>query len=443
MQAKEKILIIEDDRILSASMRDLLIGAGYLVDVADNPARAQPLLSTVDLALIDLKLPDKSGIQVLQELKQLNPEAEALIITGYAELHSAVEALNLGAFAYMEKPVNPDKLLLDVKRALQRRSLILQVKRREQEITGLTGFTGKILNDRVQLLEEAKGREERLSRLYHGIGLAFRAMNPAEAARKLLPLIAEETKANILSLVLIGTDKKAIERVDYFKGIEPFEIKSRSGGGRDEVLKSLIPIFIPELEKYSNPNPDMLARGIKSMAVYPLIVDNAICAVMYMAGLRPNAFAGMEQIIASFNDLCAIPLRQSIIHLETDRTLKMWEATANAMRIGIAITDVDRNIIQANKSLAAMVKVPLENIPGKKICMLIHGQPQPIPDCPIEKVYESNKAASIVIKENFLNIKNLEIRIAPVHNDQGEIIRFVHIFKDLDIFKYVQEPMYV
>ncbi len=384
--------------------------------------------------------PINPGIELVKELKETNPEAEALITTGYADVQSAIEACNLGAFAYLEKPVTLDRLLLFLKRALERRQMALEIKRREQEIIGLTGFTGDILNDRVRLLEQDKGREETLSRLYRGIGSAFRASNPGEAARTLLPLIVEETKANVASLYLIGTDKKVIDRIDHFRGMEPFEIKFREGGPRDEVLRTLKPIIVTDHDEYSNPNPDMRARGIKSASIHSLVVDNQACGVLLLSSLERNTFVGTDDIITSFADLCAIPLRQSILLLEAERTRKTWEATVNAMRIGVAIIDMDRNILQANKTLASMLRVPLEDLPGKKICPLIHGHPQPISECRMEKVCNSSIAASIVINERFLNIKRLEIRIAPITDDQGKPTHFVYICRDLDIFRNEDKP---
>ncbi len=439
-ESKHKILIIEDDKSLAASLSDILADHGYQADVAENYAIARTHLTSTHLAIIDLQLPDMPGTELLRELKEVNPEAEALIITAYADMQTAVDALNLGAFGYLRKPVNPDRVLLLLKRALEKRQMVLEIKRREQEIKGLTGFTGNILNERIRLLEQARQREERLSKLYYGISLSFRELIPAEAARMLLPLIAEETKANCVSLNLIGTDRKIIERVESFKGIEPFKIGTRVGGTRDEVSRTLRPIIISDLEKYPNPNPYALARGVKSVFVYPLIVDDIVYGILFLSSLKRNAFAGMEQIVASFADLCAIPLRQSIIHMEADRARKAWEATVNAMRVGIAIVDADLNIIQANKTMADMVRLPRKDLPGKKICTLIHGHAEQLPGCPMEKFCKSGEASSIVMREDFLNINRLELRIVPIHSSPGESVRFVHICRDLDIFRSEDKP---
>lgn len=73
------------------------------------------------LALIDLKLPDISDIEVLKGIKKNSPRTEVIILTAYASLESAMEAVNLGAFSYLQKPYDMERLLLDIRRALERK----------------------------------------------------------------------------------------------------------------------------------------------------------------------------------------------------------------------------------------------------------------------------------------------------------------------------------
>lgn len=431
MESRGKILIIEDDRLMVASITDILVKEGYQVNSTHSSSQAQPLLSAAHLAIIDLHLPDKPGIEVFKELKQANPEAEGLIITGYADLHSSIEAINLGVFAYLEKPVRPDKLLLDIKRALERRSLMVEVKRREQEIKGLTGFTSTILNERVLLLQEAMQNEKKLSSLYRGISHAFQSSDPAQAGGELLPLIAEITGANMLSIALIGSDKKVIKNINFFKGMGPLEMTSRTGGHREEILRTLRPINIPSLAKCSNIRAELLSAGIKSSAIYPLIVDGRVYAILFLHSLEENAFEGQEEALASFADLCAIPLKQSILYQEIEKSREEWEAMVRDMRAGVVLVNGEKDIIRANRAFSQMIKKPLDELAGKKVCELAFGQHGPAPDCPVEKAMASGKRTITVIDNPYLGIKKLEIISFPV-NTRGETSRFLHIFRDLE-----------
>ncbi|MBI4596620.1 MAG: response regulator [Candidatus Tectomicrobia bacterium] len=432
MENKEVILIFEDDESQATTLYDILSNHGYYPVIADNFTRAQPLLPSTALALIDLRLSEKSGIDILQELKQANPAAEAIIITGFADTKSAIESLNLGAYAYLEKPVDPEKLLFLIKKALDRRTLYLAVQRREQEIKGLNVIASDILNERVLLMEEAEEKEKRLARLYQGINLAFHSLDPLEAGKELLPLISEITGANYASLTLVGQDLSEEKRTDYFREIKPFEIQPRARGMRHEILRTGQPLIIPDLTKQINPapNPAISAASLKSLAGFPLKIKDTIYAFLFLYSLEEDAFAQHEEIIASFADLCAIPLRTTLYFREAEKARHIWESAIDNMRPGMVLMDRDRRILKANKAFSQMVRMPSDDLFGKKACTLVHGCPEPIKDCPMEKACQTGEPALITTKEPFLNIKKLQLRVIPIKEADGNISHFLHTFLD-------------
>jgi diguanylate cyclase (GGDEF)-like protein len=116
------ILIIDDDYNLRKTLSDILAATGYDVLSAGDGGEGLALFkkTPADLALIDLKLPDISGIEVLNRIKTDSPSAQAIILTGSATLESAIEATNNGAFSYLLKPYEIGQLLLHVKRAIEK-----------------------------------------------------------------------------------------------------------------------------------------------------------------------------------------------------------------------------------------------------------------------------------------------------------------------------------
>jgi|GEM_PF-939053 len=118
-----KILIVEDDSRLGKSLSDILKVNGYrpLAVLTGKEGVAAAKKEDISLALIDLKLPDISGIEVLKELKKNSPRTEAIILTAFASLNTAMEAVSLGAFSYLQKPYDIERLLLDIHRALERK----------------------------------------------------------------------------------------------------------------------------------------------------------------------------------------------------------------------------------------------------------------------------------------------------------------------------------
>ena len=122
-EKKESILIIEDDEALSSSLAELLRSKGYAVDTALNGTEAlsRSKKSFHHLAIIDIKLPDKEGTDLLDKLRQTVPPMRKIILTGYPDLGNAVKSVNLGVDKYLIKPVQPRDLLKTVEEELKKR----------------------------------------------------------------------------------------------------------------------------------------------------------------------------------------------------------------------------------------------------------------------------------------------------------------------------------
>jgi len=115
------ILVIDDDRAILDTFRTLLEREGHEVDVAENGAEAidKSQKKYYDLAVIDVKLPDMEGTQLLSNLRSNFPRTKKIVITGYPALENAAMAVNLRADAYIVKPVKPQEFLKIVKEKLQ------------------------------------------------------------------------------------------------------------------------------------------------------------------------------------------------------------------------------------------------------------------------------------------------------------------------------------
>lgn len=122
------ILIVEDDITYGMMLKTWLGKKGFQVTSASSIARAQKHIEseTVDLILSDLRLPDKDGIDLLKWLGEHGLQIPLIIMTGYADIQSAVQAMKLGACDYIAKPVNPDELLKKIGEALNASSSALK-----------------------------------------------------------------------------------------------------------------------------------------------------------------------------------------------------------------------------------------------------------------------------------------------------------------------------
>lgn len=127
---KPSVLVIDDDDDIRKVLSEILKDNGYNADSAETGRQA--LRKTEEkfynLALIDIRLPDIEGIELLTKIKETKPRMRKIIITGYPTLKNAVEALNKGADAYIMKPLDIEKVLATIKEQLKK-------QRREQKMT--------------------------------------------------------------------------------------------------------------------------------------------------------------------------------------------------------------------------------------------------------------------------------------------------------------------
>ena len=107
------ILIVDDDKTILEGFKVLLETKKYRISTAENGREALEKVRNnfYNLALLDIKLPDMEGTDLISEFRQIKPEIKIIVVTGYSTRENAINSLNLGADGYLEKPVTPGKLL--------------------------------------------------------------------------------------------------------------------------------------------------------------------------------------------------------------------------------------------------------------------------------------------------------------------------------------------
>jgi DNA-binding NtrC family response regulator len=119
---KTRILIIDDDENIRRLLETILTDEGYTVESADTAAKGieKSEKAFFNLALVDVRLPDMEGVELLPKLRSTKPKMRKIIVTGYPTLQNAISAVNNGANAYVMKPFDVEKILKTIKEQLQK-----------------------------------------------------------------------------------------------------------------------------------------------------------------------------------------------------------------------------------------------------------------------------------------------------------------------------------
>jgi len=217
---KLSILIVEDGQIQREMLRDFLRKEGHTVAEADSGEKALAEVRTAyfDLLLMDYKMPGMNGLEVLQEVKKMNPEIDVIMMTAYGTIETAVEAMKAGAVDYVTKPIDLDELVLHINRISERRILLRenemmrqrlqeqgvtadQIVYRSPQMENLANLAGRVAPSRATVLvrgESGTGKEL-FARLIHNLS--------PRASRPLIAVNCGALPETLLESELFGHEK--------------------------------------------------------------------------------------------------------------------------------------------------------------------------------------------------------------------------------------------
>ncbi|NQT79705.1 MAG: response regulator [Candidatus Aminicenantes bacterium] len=135
LEKKPVILVIDDEETMRDSCCQILLKEGFLTETAEDGSIGLEKVKETkpDLVLIDLKMPGVNGMEVLEKTKEIDPNIITVVITGYATVESAVEAMKKGAYDFLPKPFTPNQLRIIIRRGLERRKLTLETESLRKE----------------------------------------------------------------------------------------------------------------------------------------------------------------------------------------------------------------------------------------------------------------------------------------------------------------------
>ncbi len=298
MDSREKILVIDDELAPRESIR-MVLKDQYTVSTATGAFEGMDLLNEnpVDLVVMDIKMPRMDGITALQEIKKLHPDIEVILLTAYASLETARDAIRFGAFDYLIKPFDKDDVLLVVEKGLKKR----------RDNTGLK-LERDILLDRASYLEEqvTKARGNIMT-CYEGTVNALiltidakdhYTYNHSNRVAKLSSLLAKElavpdkmikeivNAASIHDIGKIGIEENILKKNGKLTLDEYTEIKKHPAIGARIVqsvpfLEDAIPVILHHHERYDGKGyPNGITGEQIPLSARIVMVADAVDAMM-------------------------------------------------------------------------------------------------------------------------------------------------------------------
>ena len=133
-----KILIIDDERSIRNSLKEILVDEGYDVDVAENGAQGCAMVDKEKYSVIfcDIKMPEMDGMEVLDRLGQMGVDSAVVMISGHGDIDTAVECIKKGAFDFIQKPLDLNRILITIKNATEKVSLVKETKILKKKVYG-------------------------------------------------------------------------------------------------------------------------------------------------------------------------------------------------------------------------------------------------------------------------------------------------------------------
>ncbi len=140
-----KILVIDDERSIRSTLKDILEFEGYVVEVAENGKQGleRALSIAYDLIYSDIKMPEMDGIEVLEALRKAEVETPVVMISGHGNIETAVECIRKGAFDFIEKPIELNRLLITTKNALEKKTLVQETKVLKKKVSSKYTMVGE------------------------------------------------------------------------------------------------------------------------------------------------------------------------------------------------------------------------------------------------------------------------------------------------------------
>ena len=292
----ESILVVDDEKPVLQMVSRLIESLGHTAVTAESAEQALEVAARtpVDLVITDLKMPGMDGLELAQRLLEEDPDRPVLLMTAYADLDSARQAVGIGIYEYFTKPFDVNDVVAGVKRALERRRLVLENRAYQKDLERKVEERTRELQ---QSLQELRARDELLRHLLsiqdpeETLGLAIKLaldLCGCDAGALYVPDASGEVKVRTaVGFLEVGVQ---VKREDLC-GLE-LGVTVEAAQALQETVRNRTPVWV------HNPGAVRQGAGIHSFGVVPVCRGEEVVAILEVDRKRKDALVGEADLEA-------------------------------------------------------------------------------------------------------------------------------------------------
>jgi PAS domain S-box-containing protein len=427
----ERILVIDDDPTANRLCKRVLDREGFVVEIATDGTQGLEMLGTAsfDVVLLDVNLPDRSGLDVLSTIQQINPEMAVIVITGYGTIENAVTALKSGAQDFMLKPFGPDELLASVQRVLEKGRL----RRENLRLTTLL----PILEISKELISE---------------------MDPTRLAQRVLETVQHELGADQAALMLLDEDNQLLSTLATL-GLDAEDMANLQHRARQRLCETAVREKSPLLASRWDESGAM-QRDSGYVVCVPLVLQDRVLGVL--SASRPPDLPPFRQddvgLLSILCDQVAVVLEngrlfeqtrqdyaermraQEALSTSTEKVRAMFESVT----AGITFIDSQGKIVEANGAFAELIGYESrEALVGQSVLRLVIKGDRDRARETLQTILETGHAQQAEFRVSTRDGRTLDVETSAtmLRDEQGNTTGLVAITSDITERKRAEEML--
>ena len=414
MISTPKILIVDDDRDICQLIRRSLQGLDCECTDAYDGWQALEQIETgqFDLVVLDLMLPGPSGIEILRHIRQRKIDTDVIVLTAYASLESAVEAIRMGAHDYITKPFNATTLRATVEQVLEKRRLAAR-------LTAIYNLSREIL-----LLSDVK-----------------------QICEAVLATIKQVLEFQTCALGLIDEERNEIYWLATCGVGQPSRVSLNGGKGiTAAAVQAGEPIYVPDVRE--DPRYIEVKKTTRSELAVPLEVQGRVIGVLNIESDEVDAFSPHDiKLLSILAAQTAVAIENARLYNTAKTNYEYYRAVTDSLHDEVLIIDRDYRVTDVNAVFLRRMGYTREEVIGRHCYEVTHNMSEPccgdeIP-CPARQVWESGQPTRFTqVRYDREGIAHwLDVAVSPLRDPTGRMTHIIEAYRDMTTERQLEERL--